>query len=110
MAGDLVENFLANLEPASQPVAVRLIALIRERGPLAVGIRWRQLTFAVDGDFDHWIYAVSANRKRVHLVFHFGTMLDDRSGAFEPSDAKFIRKIAFGSIGDLDDAVIRELL
>ncbi len=110
MAGDLIENFLANLEPAPKASAVRLIALIREHGPLAVGIKWRQLTFALDADFDNWICAVSANRQRVHLVFHFGSLLDDRSGAFEPSEAKFVRRIAFGSIDDVDDAVIGDLL
>ncbi len=52
----------------------------------------------------------AASKRRVTLAFHFGSLLDDRSGVFEASDAKFVRGIGFESADDVDDAVIRDLL
>jgi hypothetical protein len=110
VTGDRIDDFLAGLEPVPRAIAARVIASIREHSQLSVGVKWRQLTFAVDHDFDHWVCAVGANRRQAYLVFHFGSMFDDRAGVFETSDAKFVRRIAFGSVDDVDDAVIRDLL
>jgi hypothetical protein len=110
VTGDLIDNFLTGLEPTPRAIAARVITSIHEYSQLTVGIKWRQLTFAVDDDFDHWICAVAANPQCVRLVFHCGSMLDEGAGVFERADAKFVRKMAFVSIDDVDDAAIRDLL
>jgi hypothetical protein len=89
----------------------RRLGLVRaQRFPLDAGIKWRRLTFEIDDDVDHWICAVAASQGRVTLTFHFGSLLDDRPGVFEESDAKFVRTLGFHSADDVDEALIRELL
>jgi hypothetical protein len=110
VVGDPIDVYLAGLEPGLRPVAERIVSVVRANIPLDVGIKWRQLTFAVDNDFDHWICAVAATKRRVNLTFHFGSLLDDRAGVFEASDAKFVRKVGFESVDAVDDAVIRDIL
>jgi hypothetical protein len=110
MAGDPADEFLAGLDSALRPVAERVISVVRAHIPLDAGIKWRRLTFAIDDDVDHWICAVAASQGRVTLTFHFGSLLDDRPGVFEESDAKFVRTLGFHSADDVDEALIRELL
>jgi hypothetical protein len=108
--GDLIEVYLSGLEPRHRPVAERIVSVVRSHAGLDIGIKWRQLTFAVGNDFDHWICAVAATKRRVNLTFHFGSLLDDHTGAFEAYGGKFVRKIGFTSADEVDDAVIRDLL
>jgi hypothetical protein len=49
-------------------------------------------------------------KRRVSLVLHFDSMLDDNAGVFEASDAKFVRRIAFESASEIDDAVVGDLV
>ena len=99
MTGDLIDNFLTGLEPTPRAIAARVITSIHEYSQLTVGIKWRQLTFAVDDDFDHWICAVAANPQCVRLVFHFGSMLDDRAVCSkEPTPSLFERWPSYRSM------------
>lgn len=110
MAGDPRSAYLDGLTPAVRPVAERLIAIVTSQAEFDIAIKWRQLTFAVDGDFDHWVCAVAASARQARLTFHFGAWLDDPAGLFEPSEAQFVRKIGFGSASDVDEAAVRDLL
>jgi hypothetical protein len=83
---------------------------VREQADLDVAVKWRQLTFAVDGDFDHWICAIAPARTRVTLTFHFGRLLGDDGGLFNESDAKFVRKIGYESPEEVDGAAIADLV
>jgi hypothetical protein len=73
--------------------------VVTRHAALDAAMKWRQLTFALDNDFDHWICAVAATSRQARFVFHFGALLDDPTGLFAPSDAKFV-----------DDAVVADLL
>ena len=110
VAGDEVDDFLRGLPPQTGSIAEQLIAAVREQADLAAAVKWRQLTFAVEGDFDHWICAVAPTKKRVNLTFHFGRLLRDDESLFDDSDAKFVRKIGFASLEDVDDAAIGDLV
>ena len=110
MTGDVVKGFLAELAPATRATVEKVIAAIRAESELDAAIKWRQLTFAVDNDFDHWICAVAPTKRRVTLTFHFGRLLRDDAGLFEPSDAKFVRKIGYAPSDDVDGAAIMELV
>jgi hypothetical protein len=110
MAGDPVDEFLAGVVSESRPVVERIVAAVRARTPLAAAVKWGQLTFAVGNDFDHWICGVAASKRRVNLTFHFGNLLDAPVGLFEPSDAKFVRKISFESAGSVDEEVVGDLV
>jgi hypothetical protein len=95
MASNSIANFLADLTPETRPVAERVIESILEHRKWFVGIKWRQLTFAMAGDFDNWVCAVGANRQRVSLVLHYGALLRGCEQRFEPTASKFVRRIAF---------------
>jgi hypothetical protein len=110
MEGDPVTRFLDGLTPTVRDVAERLILIVMARTTFDVAIKWRQLIFAVDGDFDHWICAVAATSRQARLTFHFGSMLRDAAGVFEASDARFVRKISYKSASDVDEPVVRDLL
>jgi hypothetical protein len=110
MALAVEEQFVATLPPDLRPVAAGVARAVSAAQTFDVGIRWKQLTFALDGDFDHWVCAVAAGTKRVHLSFHFGSMLADSTGVFAPSDAKFVRRIGYASVEDIDGLVIADLV
>ncbi len=110
VAGQPIHGFLSGLTPSIRPIAERIVSVVQAHAPLDAAIKWGQLTFAVDNDFEHWICAVAASKQRVNLTFHFGSLLRDHTGAFAPSDDKFVRKIRFVTVDDVDDAVVHDLL
>ena len=110
MASNPIDNFLAGLTPETRPVAECVIESIVRHRKWAVGMKWRQLTFALAGDFDNWVCAVGANRQRVKLAFHYGALLHGCEQRFEPTASKFVRRIAFESVDEVDNALIRDLL
>jgi hypothetical protein len=110
MTRNQIHNFVAGLPPAARPIAERVIESILSHREWAVGVKWRQLTFALPGDFDHWVCAVGANRQRVNLLFHYGALLRACEQHFEPTASKYVRRIAFESVDEVDDALIRDLL
>ena len=110
MVDDPISGFLNGLTSGSRDAAERLIAIVSEHAKLDAAIKWRQLTFAVDGDFDHWICAVAPTKRGANLAFHFGSMLTDSADAFAPSDAKYVRKISVASADEVDEDAVRDLL
>lgn len=110
MGSDPGAEFLGGLTPQVRGTAERLVAIISAYASFDVAIKWRQLTFAVDEDFDHWVCAVAASSRQVRLTFHFGAWLDAPDGLFEQSDARFVRRMGFASVSDIDEAAVRGLL
>jgi hypothetical protein len=108
VAGDPAQDFVSELTPTLRPVTERLIAIIRARAPFGVAIKWRQLTFALDHDFDHWVCALAATGRRVNLTFHYGSLLTDHAQVFAPSDAKFVRKVGCDPADGIDDAAVQD--
>ena len=110
VADDPITEYLSGLAPDVRVVAEHLISIVKRHSNLAAAVKWRQLTFALDGDFDHWICAVAGTSRQARLTFHFGALLDDVEGAFAPSDAKYVRSITVTSAGDVDEAMVADLL
>jgi hypothetical protein len=108
MADDPAADYLNGLTAELRPLAERLVSAVTSRATLSAAVKWRQLTFAVDGDFDHWICAVSATSRSAAVIFHFGSLLG--RGEFEPSDARFTRRITYRTVDDVDDDVIGDIL
>jgi hypothetical protein len=55
-----------------------LTGLVRAAAPeVEDAVKWRRLTFTVDGNWHHWLCAVAATAKGVNLMFHKGALLDD---------------------------------
>jgi hypothetical protein len=106
MTEDPSAEFLSALHPEMRAIAERIIAAIP--AGLTVAVKWRQLTFAVDGDYDHWICAVSATSTNAALILHFGSLLDRDS--FDRSEAKYTRRITYRSPVDVQERVIESIV
>ncbi|MET0901059.1 MAG: hypothetical protein ABWY45_24360 [Mycobacterium sp.] len=93
--GDTVTDFLAALAPTVRAVTADVVGAVQNCADFDVAVKWRQLTFALDGDFDHWVCAVAASRDRVELKLHFGSLLTDPAQVFVTDSSKFVRKLRF---------------
>ena len=61
---------------------------------VAEAIKWRRLTFTVDGNWHHWLCAVAVTRGAVSLVFHKGSLLDDPAGMLQ-GDGRYPRQLPY---------------
>jgi hypothetical protein len=68
------------------------------------------MTYALDSDFHHWICAIATAKASVGLNFHFGGLLEDPQGVFKVGSSKFLRKIEYKSVKDVDEGVILNFL
>jgi hypothetical protein len=71
--------------------------------------KWGRLTFTREGDWHHWICAISATKNAVKLVIHKGALLADPSGVMEGT-GRYSRSIAFGSPEHIDADVLAPIL
>jgi hypothetical protein len=109
-AASIVDTHLPDLDGARRTTAERLIELILGELPDAQHERkWGQLTFTREGDWHHWICAISPTKKAVKLVIHKGALLDDPCGALEGS-GRYMRSIPFSSADQIDPEVVTPIL
>jgi hypothetical protein len=107
----LVSEFTAKTDPALGAIVERLVAVVDGSGhELDAAVKWRQLTFAHRGDFHHWICAVAVTKRAVGLNFHFGGLLDDPDGLFKSGSSRFLRKLEYLTLEDIDEPVLLGLL
>ncbi|OBB20737.1 hypothetical protein A5761_04335 [Mycolicibacterium setense] len=90
-------------------VADRVTAAVVAAYPLESATKWGRLTFAVNGDYDHWICAVVVTKTKVSLTFHFSSLLD-APGVFAAGDSKYVRRIDYTDSAQVDDAAITRLI
>jgi hypothetical protein len=72
-------------------------------------LKWGRLTFTRDGDWHHWICAISPTKKAVKLVLHKGALLDDPRGAMEGT-GRYTRSIPFRSPDQIDPGLVAPIL
>jgi hypothetical protein len=109
-AASIVDRHLPDLDDARRTTAERLIELILGELPDTQHERkWGQLTFTRDGDWHHWICAVSPTKKAVKLVIHKGALVDDPRGALLGS-GRYMRSIPFSSPDEIDPGVVAPIL
>jgi hypothetical protein len=106
-AHQLLTDFTKNIGPEFKRIVQRLDEIIEGSGKrLDVAVKWRQLTYAYNTDFHHWICGISITKNTVGLNFHFGGLLDDPNGVFKSGSSMFLRKIEYRTIEDVDEGVI----
>ena len=66
---------------------------IMKHDSIKLAVKWKRLTFAHEGDFHHWLCAISFSRKAVNLTFHFGGLMKDPYDLFIRNESRFLRKI-----------------
>jgi hypothetical protein len=71
--------------------------------------KWGRLTFTREGDWHHWICAVSATKNTVKLVLHKGALLADPRGVME-GRGRYSRAIALRSPEQIDTDVLAPIL
>jgi hypothetical protein len=106
----IIATHLRELDEQSRPTVERLIELV-----LAVlrdaqhERKWGRLTFTREGDWHHWICAISATGNAVKLVMHKGALLADPHGVME-GEGRYSRAIAFRSPQQIDARVLAPIL
>jgi hypothetical protein len=88
-----VQDWLRQWSPDQQEQVEWLASRVHAAGDgVAEAIKWRRLTFTVDGNWHHWLCAIAVRRQGVRLVFHKGSLLDDPAGLLQGED-RYVRQI-----------------
>ena len=106
----IVDEHMPDLDEQWRSTVERLVALILGELPDAEHDRkWGQLTFARDGDWHHWICAISPGKKAVKLMIHKGALLADPHRAMT-GKGRYLRAIPFQAPDEIDPDVIAPIL
>jgi hypothetical protein len=106
----IVATHLPGLEQRWHATVAALIDVVFDGLPDAQhALKWGQLTFTRDGDWHHWICAITATKSAVKLVIHKGALLADPSGVMD-GRGRYTRSIAFRSAEQVDAAVVAPIL
>jgi hypothetical protein len=106
---NIVAAHFPGLNERSRPTVERLIELVLDVLPDAqYEQKWGRLTFTREGDWHHWICAISVS-KAVKLVVHKGALLADPRGVME-GEGRYSRAIPFRSAEDIDADVVAPIL
>jgi len=109
MDDSALETFIADVDAARQPLVRALDRAVLAADPdLTAAVKWRQLTYALAGDFHHWICSIDVTKKRVSLRFHFGGLLEDPRQVFRAGASEFFRTIDFVAAGDLEPELVTD--
>jgi hypothetical protein len=106
----IVDQHLPDLDAQWRATVERLVALVLAELPQADHARkWGQLTFTRNGDWHHWICAISPGKKAVRLTFHKGALLVDPHDAME-GRGRYLRAIPFQGPDEIDPDVVAPII
>jgi hypothetical protein len=71
--------------------------------------KWGRLTFTREGDWHHWICAISATKRTVKLMIHKGALLADPHRVME-GEGRYSRTIPFRSPEQIDADIVAPIL
>ena len=107
---EIAATHLPDLDERSRATVEGLIGLILDVLPdVQHELKWARLTFTREGDWHHWICAISSTKDAVKLVIHKGALLADPHGAME-GEGRYSRAIAFRSAEQIDPDVLAPIL
>jgi hypothetical protein len=106
----IIDQHLPELDDVWRSTVERLIEVVLGELPDAQHARkWGRLTFTREGDWHHWICAVSATKNAVKLAVHKGALLADPHGALE-GNGRYTRVIPFRTPDEIDADVVAPIL
>jgi hypothetical protein len=106
----IVATHLPELDERSHATVERLIDLILDVLPDAQHERkWGRLTFTREGDWHHWICAISSTKNAIKLVMHKGALLADPRGVMA-GDGRYSRAIPLRSPEQVDADLLAPIL
>jgi len=104
-----VQQFYDSVPENYKEIVNELSSLISNvNDKIAQDIKWKKLTFGLNEDFHHWLCQINITKKAVVLYFHFGGLLDDKYNILIAGESKFLRKIEFKSINDINKKIIND--
>jgi hypothetical protein len=109
-AEGIVNEYLPGLDPKLRATASRLVEVVLSAIPDAEQEwKWGRLTFTREGDWHHWICAVSATKKEAKLHIHKGALLANPGGAMK-GDGRYIRAMSFRTPDHIEAEVVTAIL
>ena len=73
-----VRGFLEEFKPSNKDIASVIINIALEINPeFDCDIKWDQITFTLNQNWHHWIFAISESRQGVTVSFHKGALMRD---------------------------------
>ena len=110
-SSQLVTQFLHGTPLQTQEIVKAIVAAISSaEHNLDMAIKWRRLTFALNGDFHHWICGIEITKAYVGIIFHFGRLLEDPHHKFKFGTSRFMGKIEIRSLNELERDVMRNFI
>jgi hypothetical protein len=101
------DTFLRDVDPRHAPIVIELDRAVREAHPdFDVGIYYRQLTYALGGDFRNWVVAIGGTKKGAALRFLYGRLMADPRKVFRGAANSPLRTIDVASVEDVDAQLI----
>lgn len=102
------EKYFAGIDTRFVPVARAIDEAITNAHPeLDTKISYQMLTYALGGDFRHWICAIGVTSKLVCLRFLYGVLLDDPRGVLRAGSA-ILKTIDFAPGAALDAQLVAD--
>jgi hypothetical protein len=102
------DTFIDGIDTRFVPLVLALDrAVVAARANFDTRISYKMLTYALAGDFRHWICAISVHKKAVCLRFLFGVLLDDPRGILRAGTG-ILRTIDFFSVEEVDAQLVAD--
>ena len=102
------DKFVAGIDRRFVPLVLALDrSVLAARADLDTRITYKMLTYALAGDFCHWICAMGVTKKAVCLQFLFGVLLDDPRGVLR-AGTSILRTIDFASVEEVDAQLVAD--
>lgn len=105
-----IETYLEQKPEDLQKVTSQLAHIILSIPDMTVAIKWGKPTFAFNNDFHHWICSLQVLKNSVSLIFHFGGLLDDEGKRLIVGTSKFLRKIEYTRLDDINEEEINQFI
>jgi hypothetical protein len=107
MSDSTRDTFLRDVDPRHAPIVTELDRAVRAAHPdFDVGIYYKQLTYALGGDFRNWVVAIGGTKRGAALRFLYGRLMDDPRGLFRGAANSPLRTIDVTSVEDVDPEVV----
>lgn len=99
----VVLEFLKPIHDPHLEIAQTIIDMILVNyKELDYAIKWKRLTFGINQDFHHWLFAIQPTKNSIGIVFHFGGLLEDENKVFSKGESNFLRKLEFRTVDAVD--------
>jgi hypothetical protein len=109
MSDEARATFLRDVDPRHAPIVIELDRAVRDAHPdFDVGIYYRQLTYALGGDFKNWVVAIGGTKRGAALRFLYGRLMSDPRKVFRGAANSPLRTIDVASVEDVDAQLIRD--